>query len=98
METTFKEDYYSNGKLKYKNQFLNGEKHGEQLGYHENGTLIYKNQFLNGKLHGEQLEYYYSGELWYKEEYYINDKKVSEKEWITYQPKPKTQSLTDMYV
>lgn len=96
-EITFKEHYWSNGQLRYKYQYLNGKKHGEQSGYYRNGELCYKEQYLMGEKHGEQLSYH-NGELCYKE-YYIKGEKVSEEEWIKYnKPEHDTQFLTDLYV
>ena len=76
----FKEYYWNNGILTSKQQFLNGEYHGEQIGYFINGELSYKHQYLNGKLHGEQLGYQVDGQISYKY-YYFNGKEVSEEEW-----------------
>ena len=89
---TFKEEYWDNGQLKYKEQYLNGNQHGEQLGYYYNGQLHYKFQYLNGNKHGEQLGYYEGGKLWYKD-YYINDNYVSYEEWIKYNRNEKLQSI-----
>jgi len=41
--------FQKNGKLIYKNQFLNGKQHGEQLGYDYNGQLCHKYQYINDK-------------------------------------------------
>ena len=90
---TFEEDYYSNGQLWYKRQFLNGKLHGEQLGYlSNNGQLSYKGQYLNGKEHGEQIGYRSNGELLYKD-YYINGDEISYEEWIKYKRDIKLQRI-----
>tara|TARA_B110000858_G_C17432295_1_gene305987 strand:+ start:249 stop:560 length:312 start_codon:yes stop_codon:yes gene_type:complete len=95
---TFEEEYYDNGQLRYKWQYLNYKIHGDQFDYYSNGKLNYKTQYLNDKPHGEQLRYHKNGKLWYKS-YCINGKKVSEKEWIEYiKPQHDTQFLTDLYV
>ena len=89
---TFEEEYHSNGQLRYKYQYLNGEQHGEQLGYYSNGQLRYKRQYLNGKFHGEQLGYFSDGALKHKY-YYINGDGVSYEEWIKYKRNEKLQSI-----
>ena len=89
---TFEEVYFENGQLMYKDQFLNGKKHGEQLSYWKNGQLWYKEHYINGKKHGEQLDYYRDGELDYKF-YYINGKKVSYEEWIKYNRNQKLNTI-----
>ena len=93
-----KEGYYNNGQLKYKYQSLNDKYHGEQLSYWDTGQLSYKHQLFNGKYHGEQLSYYGNGRLYYRD-FYINDRKVSEEEWLEHnKAQHNTQFLTDMYV
>ncbi len=95
---TFKEDYYINGQLMHKSRYLNGKRHGEQIGYYSNGKLRYKFQFPNGEKHGEQIGYWDDGKLSYKS-YYIKGDEVSEEEWLEYNtPQHHTQFLTDMYV
>ena len=92
---TFEEEYWGNGQLKYKYQYLNGEYHGEQLGYHHsNGKLNYKQQFLNGDKHGEHIGYFSDGQLMYKY-YYINGDEVSYEEWIKYKRNEKLQRIWD---
>ena len=39
---TFKEEYFNNGQLYCKDQYLNGKRHGEQKGYYNNGELLVK--------------------------------------------------------
>ena len=86
-----KEGYYSDGQLNYRFQFLNGDKHGEQLIYFRNGKLSDKEQFVNGKRHGEQLSYWSHIELY--KSYYINDYQVPYEEWIKYNRNIKLQSI-----
>ena len=91
-EITVKEAYYEGGQLMHKEQYLNGDKHGEQLSYYSNGQLRHKCQYLNGKRHGEQLNYWDNGELSYKV-YYINGKLVSYEEWVKYNRNLKLNSI-----
>ncbi len=95
---TFKEEYWDNGKLRYRHQLVNSKHYGEQLGYYDNGQLDYRYQLLNGKYHGESLSYLSSGKI-YSKYYYINGERVSQEEWLEYNTsKHQTQFLTDMYV
>jgi antitoxin component YwqK of YwqJK toxin-antitoxin module len=42
-------NYWSDGKLNYKGNYLNGQKHGPWEGYWSDGKLNYKGNYLNGK-------------------------------------------------
>ena len=92
MEQDIDIGYWDNGQLKYKYQYLNEKRNGEQLIYYSNGKLHYKYQYLNGEQHGEQLSYRDNGELLYKI-YYINGKLVSKDKWIKYNRDQKLQSI-----
>jgi hypothetical protein len=63
------EDYYSNGQLDYKGNFVNGKPHGYWEEYWSNGELYYKANYVNGKKHGCWEQYRSSGELSYKGNY-----------------------------
>ena len=43
------EDYYDNGQLAYKGNYVNGEPHGYWEVYYENGKLHYKGYYDMGK-------------------------------------------------
>ena len=84
-----KECHYINGQLKYRHQYLNGKKHGVQI-----GEVIIKKSF---SLYGETSYYYLlnKGVI----TYYIKGEQVLEKEWSEYYiSQNETQFLTDMYV
>ena len=56
---TFEEAYYEGGQLWYKWQYLNGIKHGEQLGYYSDGRISYKFYYINDNKvsYGEWVKY-----------------------------------------
>jgi len=63
------EDYYYNGKLSSKGNYVDGNRHGYWERYYSNGKLWYKGNYVDGIRHG-YLEYYYpNGNLWYKGNY-----------------------------
>jgi len=69
------EDYWSNGQLCYKGNFVNGQRHGYWERYYSNGKLWYKVNYVNGKEHGYWEDYWYNGQLCYKG-YYDMGKQV----------------------
>ena len=49
-------EYYDNGKLKYKGEYLNGEKEGKGKEYYwNNGKLIFEGEYSNGKRNGKGI-------------------------------------------
>jgi antitoxin component YwqK of YwqJK toxin-antitoxin module len=48
----WREDYWSDGNLKEKGNYLNGQKHGPWERYYSNGPLRSKGNYLNDKLDG----------------------------------------------
>ena len=46
------EQYYSNGQLSYKGNFINGKKDGYWEDYLLNGNLAYKGNYVNGERKG----------------------------------------------
>jgi len=63
-----KKNYYSNSKLKYKAEYLNGK--GKKYDY--KGNLLFKGEYLNGKR--KKYDYDYKSILKYTGEYIINGK------------------------
>jgi antitoxin component YwqK of YwqJK toxin-antitoxin module len=41
--------YHSNGKIAYKENYINGNKHGDHIGYYSNGKIIHKKIYINGE-------------------------------------------------
>jgi antitoxin component YwqK of YwqJK toxin-antitoxin module len=64
------ERYYSNGKLWFKRNYVDGKEHGYWEWYHYNGKLAYKGNYKNGIRHG-YWEYYYSNGKLNQIRYYI---------------------------
>jgi antitoxin component YwqK of YwqJK toxin-antitoxin module len=62
------EQYYSNGNLLSKGNFINGERDGYWECYHSDGVLWYKGNFLNGEFFGYR-ELYNDGKIKGKEFY-----------------------------
>jgi antitoxin component YwqK of YwqJK toxin-antitoxin module len=60
------EEYYSNGQLSYKGNYVNGEEHGLWERYYFNGQLWYKGNYVNRKEHGYWEWYFDNGDLWCK--------------------------------
>ena len=42
-------EYYKNGELKYKGDFLNNEKNGFGFEYDDKGILLFEGEYLNGQ-------------------------------------------------
>ena len=57
------EDYYDNGQLAYKGNFVNGNRHGYWESYYADGQLSYKGNYVNGKPHGYWENNYPNGQL-----------------------------------
>ena len=41
--------YYSNGQLSYKQNWINGLRHGDDIEWNEKGQMNYKEKWKNGK-------------------------------------------------
>ena len=71
-----KKTYYSSGKLKWEQKFVNGELNGPSKGYYKNGKLERELTFKNGKPDGLIKDYYENGNL-EKERDYTNGKMLN---------------------
>ncbi len=56
-------NWFSNGQLKYVEDYQNGIIHGESKHYYSNGQLEIIENYISGNLNGETRSYYESGEL-----------------------------------
>jgi antitoxin component YwqK of YwqJK toxin-antitoxin module len=56
-------EYYSNGSLCIKCNYINGVKDGDCLQYYENGKIFISSTYINGKLEGEVRVYSENGVL-----------------------------------
>jgi antitoxin component YwqK of YwqJK toxin-antitoxin module len=63
------EGYFSNGKIKWKGNYINGKKDGYWVIYYFNGNLMWKGNYVNGIEEGYWENYYYNGNLWEKGNY-----------------------------
>ncbi len=54
------EDYYTNGNINYKGNFLNGKRDGYWEQYYYNGKLYYKGNYTNDELTGYWEWYCYN--------------------------------------
>jgi len=70
------ESHYSNGKLWYKGNYVNGNRHGYWESHYSNGKLWYKGNYVNGEEHGYWEEYYSNGNLLRYKGYYDMGKRV----------------------
>ena len=75
-------EYYDNGKISLKENYLNGHKNGEFVDYYENGQLAGKDNYLNDKLNGVRVRYYENGKL--ERKIYYSNNKFSDTESIYY--------------
>ena len=54
---------YSNGQIKSKGSFIDGEKDGKHIEYYENGQIKFEGSFITGKEDGKHIKYYENGQL-----------------------------------
>jgi len=89
-------EYYESGEIRYKYNYLNGGLNGglngESIYYYTSGDISSKSYYKDGELHGESFFYNQSGDISHKY-YYINDKFVTELEWISYNRSIKLELL-----
>ena len=52
-----KEYNWTNGKLRFEGEYLNGKRHGKGKEYICDGELKFEGEYLNGKRHGKGKEY-----------------------------------------
>jgi antitoxin component YwqK of YwqJK toxin-antitoxin module len=57
------EEYWSNGQLLWKGNFVNGNRDGYWEWYYTHGQLISKGRYVNDKREGYWEDYYSSGQL-----------------------------------
>ena len=62
-------EYYSNGKLLFEDEYLNGLRNGKGKEYNDNGELRFEGEYLNGLINGKGKEYDYDGNLIFEGEY-----------------------------
>jgi antitoxin component YwqK of YwqJK toxin-antitoxin module len=63
------EEYYDNGQLMRKGNFVNGNRDGYWEEYRPNGQLLWKGNYVNGNLDGYWEWYYSNGQLMSKGNY-----------------------------
>jgi antitoxin component YwqK of YwqJK toxin-antitoxin module len=73
------EDYYSNGQLESKGNYVNGKRDGYWEEYYSCGKLWMKGNYVNGKQDGYWEYYYENGQLSRKGNW-VNGKFIKEKE------------------
>lgn len=62
-------EYYKNGKIKSKIEFVNGLKNGESRMFDSLGNLMSITHFINDTLHGDKISYYKNGNILMKISY-----------------------------
>ena len=55
-KNSIEKEYYDNGKLKYKGQFLEGKKNGKCVEYYDNGNIEFEGEYQEGKRNGKGKE------------------------------------------
>jgi antitoxin component YwqK of YwqJK toxin-antitoxin module len=69
LKTGYWEEYWYNGKIHSKGNYVNGIKHGYWECFYENGNLAWKGNIINGKEDGYWERYYSYGKLMLKGNY-----------------------------
>ena len=59
-------EYYDNGELEFKGEYLNGKRNGKGKEYYDNGILDFEGEYLDGKWNGKGKEYYDKDKLKYE--------------------------------
>jgi len=63
-------EYYSNGKLEFEVEYLNGNKHGKIEEYYSDGNMEFEGEYFNGYRNGKGREYNYDGNLEFEGEFF----------------------------
>jgi len=58
--------WYSDGQLRYEENYIQGQSYGICRGWYDNGQLWYEHNYFHNKLHGIQRAWYKNGKLQYK--------------------------------
>jgi antitoxin component YwqK of YwqJK toxin-antitoxin module len=80
---TRKELWHYNGQQEFKENYINGQKHGLQEGWFNNGQRWNKENYVNGQLHGTGEIWFDNGHQDYKK-YYLDDTQVSQETYQAY--------------
>ena len=75
------ENYYNDGRLKFKGEYLNGFKNRKGKEYDGFDNLIFEGEYLNGKRNGKGKEYCYLYKEFFEDEY-INGKKREKEKYL----------------
>ena len=67
--TGYWEEYWFNGNLRSKGNYINNNKDGYWEEYYSNGNLWQRGNYLNGKRDGYWESYWPSGNIWQKGNY-----------------------------
>ena len=68
--TGYWEEYWDNGDLETKGNYINGLRNGYWENYYVNGIINSKGNYLNGKRNGYWEDYYYDGDIVSKRNYF----------------------------
>jgi len=85
-------EYYSDGEIRYRCNYLGVNRHGEFINYYISGEISSKCNYLGDNRHGESTFYGRSGDIltiWY----YIDGKSITELEWLSYNRNLKLEFL-----
>jgi len=85
-------EYYENGEIWFKCNYLGGKLNGEYITYFTSGNISYKENYLDDKKNGEYISYFKNGEITNKC-YYIYGIEVSEIYWTSYNRNRKLELL-----
>ena len=64
-----REDWYKNGNLMSRENYVDGKLHGKYEFFHENGELMYLCTYKNEKLDGEYIKFDENGYIVAREHY-----------------------------
>jgi antitoxin component YwqK of YwqJK toxin-antitoxin module len=54
-------EYYPNGRIRYQDMWIGGQKHGPSCGYHPNGFLYFKRKYVSGNIEGVTFLFHKDG-------------------------------------
>jgi len=85
-------EYYHSGGILSRINYLCGINNGECIYYYETGEISSIINYKDGRKNGESINYFKSGLILFMK-YYINNIKVSEFEWVSYNRNLKLELL-----
>lgn len=73
--------WYSSGKKKSEQLYLDGNREGMHTGWWENGSLRFTSYFVHDNFHGEQLTFFKNGKKWTERHYENGYEEGTQRAW-----------------